>query len=35
MSSSSLLCSNVTRKPLAFSLRGAGGGDASEHSKRG
>lgn len=34
VSSSSLLCSNVDRKPLALSLIGARGGDAPEHSKR-
>lgn len=33
LSSSSLLCSNVARKPLAFSLRGGGGGDASKYKK--
>lgn len=32
MSSSSLLCSNVVRKPLAFSLSGGGGGNSAAHS---
>lgn len=33
-SSSSLLCSNVARKPFAFSLRGRGGGVSCGHPKR-